>query len=156
MCEYRARDDLAQLIADPGQQVVAVVELLKGQYAWRCCLGDGSGELLQGLHDVRQATCRGVAQPAWQVFFQQQGVTGGQRALAAHQTEQCLLLVEQALDVLRVGRLIWLPCPAPGEHQALALNINQVTRLLRDHVLGKPFIPQAIGPLDQLPVLLAR
>ena len=117
---------LAQAITDPRQQVVAIAELLQGEDARCRCLGNGPGELLQGLHDMGEALWGCVAQPAGQVFFQQQGVTSGQRVLAAHQAKQRLLFVEQALEVCRVGRFAVLPGRVPGERQALALDIDQV------------------------------
>ncbi|MCY1406118.1 hypothetical protein D9M71_213750 [compost metagenome] len=146
----------AQALTDPDQQVIALAEQLQGQQPGRGGLGDGPGELLHGLHDVRQTLRGGIAQPAGQMFFQQQCITRGQGMLATHEAQQVLLVGQHGAEICRGGCLLMLPGGLPGNCQALTLHIDQVLSLLLDHVLGKPLVTQLVRLLDQLLVFSAR
>lgn len=82
--------------------MVAFAKLVQGQQPWCGGLGDSPGQFLHGLHDMRQALWGRIAQPCWQVLFEQQGVTCSQGVLAAHQAGERLLAGQRCSELVQV------------------------------------------------------
>ncbi|MNE72154.1 hypothetical protein D3C80_1680730 [compost metagenome] len=61
----------AQACIGPGQQAVALLEIVEAQHPGGCSPFGGGHQFLHGLHDMAQALRGGIAQPVWQVLFQQ-------------------------------------------------------------------------------------
>ncbi|MNO86986.1 hypothetical protein D3C76_784010 [compost metagenome] len=129
---------LAQACIGPGQQAVALLEIIEAQHSGGCRPLGGCHQLLHSLHDMAQALRGGVAQPVWQVLFQQLRVACLHAGFGTD-------FVPKRHGPTQAGVLVGcVTAPQTGFSQALALGLDHAVDLGFQQAVGVPVIAQAL------------